>query len=293
MTWPCCFHAPVWFGGIVKGSHVGMRDRVRWSTLPQTSAPVRTVLGRHAATQVSVSNLRKRGTSSEWRPGSQWSMRANEGQKQKVKLAVMVSGGGRSLENICARIADGQLTGCEIRVVLASKQSAGAIQKAERYGIPAQVLRQCDFDNNTEAFSDAISALLDEYGIDLVVLAGWMHFYLIPQRYEGKVLNIHPSLIPSFCGKGYYGNRVHEAVLKFGAKVTGCTVHFADNKYDHGPIILQKAVEVKDTDTVDELAARVFESEKEALPEAIQLFTDNRLAIEGRMIRIRSTTLST
>lgn len=213
MTWPCCFHAPVWFGGIVTGSHVGMRDRVRWSTLPQTSAPVRTVLGRHAATQVSVSNLRKRGTSSEWRPGSQWSMRANEGQKQKVKLAVMVSGGGRSLENICARIADGQLTGCEIRVVLASKQSAGAIQKAERYGIPAQVLRQCDFDNNTEAFSDAISALLDEYGIDLVVLAGWMHFYLIPQRYEGKVLNIHPSLIPSFCGKGYYGNRVHEAVV--------------------------------------------------------------------------------
>lgn len=130
-----------------------------------------------------------------------------------LKIAVLISGGGRSLENICERIEAGTLTGCEISVVIASKKSAGGIQRAERFGIPTRVLRMRDFDNNTELFSCKVSNLLDEFSVDLVVLAGWMHFYLIPPRYEGKVINIHPSLIPAFCGKGYYGQRVHDAVV--------------------------------------------------------------------------------
>lgn len=130
------------------------------------------------------------------------------------KLAILVSGGGRSLENICERIERRMLTGCQVSVVIASKNTAGAIEKAERFGIPTRVVRFKDFERSSERFSDALSVILDEFGVDLVVLAGWMHFYLIPPRYEGKVINIHPSLIPAFCGKGYFGHHVHEAVVR-------------------------------------------------------------------------------
>lgn len=130
-----------------------------------------------------------------------------------MKVAVLISGSGRSLENLCERINAGTLTGCNISLALASKKSAGGIARAENFGIPTRVLRLRDFDDNSEQFSDSISNLLDEFAVDLVVLAGWMHFYLIPPRYEGKVINIHPSLIPAFCGKGYYGHRVHDAVV--------------------------------------------------------------------------------
>lgn len=126
-----------------------------------------------------------------------------------------MSGGGRSLENICEKIDAGTLTCCSVSLVIASKKTAGAIEKAGRRAIPTSVLRLQDFERDTAQFSDAISDMLDEYNIDLVVLAGWMHFYLIPPRYEGKVVNIHPSLIPAFCGKGYYGHRVHEAVVSY------------------------------------------------------------------------------
>mmetsp|Transcript_12300 Transcript_12300/g.50655 ORF Transcript_12300/g.50655 Transcript_12300/m.50655 type:complete len:121 (+) Transcript_12300:738-1100(+) len=113
-----------------------------------------------------------------------------------------------------------------------------------------------------------------------------MHFYRIPDRYLGKVVNIHPSLIPAFCGKGYYGERVHRAVLDFGAKITGCTVHFADNEYDHGPIILQRSVPVEEDDDDESLAARVFESEKLALPDALRLLAEDRVIIDGRRVKI-------
>eukprot|EP00177_Eucheuma_denticulatum_P005542 GFKZ01010076.1.p2 GENE.GFKZ01010076.1~~GFKZ01010076.1.p2 ORF type:complete len:123 (-),score=14.77 GFKZ01010076.1:1386-1754(-) len=119
-----------------------------------------------------------------------------------------------------------------------------------------------------------------------------MHFYLIPTRYEGKVINIHPSLIPAFCGKGYYGIRVHQAVVDFGAKITGCTVHLADNKYDHGPIILQRPVPVLASDSADDLAARVFQTEMEVLPEAIQLFVDGNISVQGRHVHIISKPVS-
>lgn len=136
------------------------------------------------------------------------------------KLAVLVSGSGRSLENICERIDRGALTGCQVSLVIASKSTAGAIQKAERFGISTRVLRFKDFEKSIGLFSDAISSVLDEFGVDLVILAGWMHFYHIPPRYEGKVINIHPSLIPAFCGKGYYGHYVHQAVVSSSVPVT-------------------------------------------------------------------------
>ncbi|KAI0560038.1 Formyl transferase [Gracilaria domingensis] len=131
----------------------------------------------------------------------------------------MVSGSGRSLQNVCEQITSGQMEGCQVNLVIASKPTAGAISRAEHFGVPTRVVRQKDYDGNVESFSGAISHLLDEFKIDLVVMAGWMHFYLIPPRYDGKVINIHPSLIPSFCGKGYYGNLVHEAVVSCNDRI--------------------------------------------------------------------------
>lgn len=147
------------------------------------------------------------GTTRPVTPACTWTNEA------PAKVAILVSGGGRSLENICEKIDSAVVNGCKVSLVIASKKSAGAIEKAERRGIPTRVLRLRDFERSTELFSDAISNVLDEYDVDLVVLAGWMHFYLIPSRYEGKVINIHPSLIPAFCGKGYFGHHVHEAVV--------------------------------------------------------------------------------
>lgn len=130
-----------------------------------------------------------------------------------LRTGVLVSGGGRSLQNICERIEHGSLTGVTVSVVVASKSTAGALARAERFGIQTRVLEAKDYAKDTNDYSDAISNVLDEFKIDLVVLAGWIHFFMIPKRYMHKVINIHPSLIPSFCGKGYYGDRVHEAVV--------------------------------------------------------------------------------
>lgn len=142
------------------------------------------------------------------------SMSYSDNQHIKVfRIAVLVSGSGRSLQNLCERIHADHLHGCEISLVIASKPSAGALQRAENFGVPTRVIKQKDFNGNIDAFSEAISHVLDEFRVDLVIMAGWMHFYQIPARYDGRVINIHPSLIPSFCGKGFYGNRVHEAVV--------------------------------------------------------------------------------
>jgi formyltetrahydrofolate-dependent phosphoribosylglycinamide formyltransferase len=135
-------------------------------------------------------------------------------------------------------------------------------------------------------FSERVFNLCRQAQADLVCLAGFLQLLHIPDDFQGRVMNIHPSLIPAFCGKGYYGHHVHEAALAYGVKVSGCTVHFADNVYDHGPIILQRVVPVLDDDTPDTLAARVFEQESEAYPEAIHLFAEGRLRIEGRRVRI-------
>lgn len=143
---------------------------------------------------------------------------------EALKLAVLVSGSGRSVENLCESIEDGRLTRCKIALVIASKGRAGAIERVKRYGIHAHVIRPIDYGRDINRFSDAISNMLDDFSIDLVVMAGWMHFYLIPDRYFGKVLNIHPSLIPSFCGQGFYGSQVHEAVVRLICDLIQCTI---------------------------------------------------------------------
>jgi formyltetrahydrofolate-dependent phosphoribosylglycinamide formyltransferase len=139
---------------------------------------------------------------------------------------------------------------------------------------------------DTDAYSREIFDQCRRHGVDLVVMGGFLKQLTIPDDFARRVVNIHPALIPAFCGKGYYGHRVHEAVLEYGAKLSGCTVHFADNQYDHGPVILQKAVPVLDDDTPETLAARVFQAECEAYPEAIQLLAENRVRMEGRRVRI-------
>ena len=202
-----------------------------------------------------------------------------------VKLAVLLSGGGTTLENIFEHIAAGELD-AEVVVLGSSRADAFGLVRAERHGVPSFTVPSRDFRGDTPGFSQALFAELGRHEFDLLILAGFMCLLRIPDGYEGRVMNIHPALIPAFCGKGYYGHHVHEGVLAYGAKVSGCTVHFADNVYDHGPIIVQKAVPVLDGDTPDALAARVFEKECEAYPEAIRLFGEGRLRIEGRLCRV-------
>jgi formyltetrahydrofolate-dependent phosphoribosylglycinamide formyltransferase len=196
----------------------------------------------------------------------------------KLNLGVLLSGGGRTLSNIIDRIKKGRLS-AEVRVVVSSREDARGVVIAKKEGIDVFVVSPQQ--HKGDAFSEKITSILSKYEIDLVIMAGFLHLFKIPEKYQGKVFNIHPALIPSFCGKGYYGHYVHEAVLKSGVKVSGCTVHFADNIYDHGPIILQKIVPVMNDDTPQTLAERVFTAECEAYPEAIQLFAEGKLKIVG------------
>ncbi|MFH1707430.1 MAG: phosphoribosylglycinamide formyltransferase [Planctomycetota bacterium] len=202
-----------------------------------------------------------------------------------LKLGVLLSGSGTTLENLFERIERGKLDAA-VTVVVGSKRSAFGLERARKRGVPAEVVRPKDHDYPA-GFSDRITAILDRHEVDLVVLAGFMFLYRVPDRYAGRVMNVHPALIPAFCGQGFYGHLVHEAVLARGAKLTGCTVHFVDNAYDNGPIILQQAVPVTDDDTPDSLAMRVQAAEREAYPEAIGLYAAGRLVIEGRRVRIR------
>ena len=203
---------------------------------------------------------------------------------EAIDLAVLLSGSGRTLENFFKCIEGGRLD-ARVSVVIGSRADAYGLERARRHGVPAVVVAQREY-GDFEALSEAIAKALDEYPVDLVALAGFMCFFRVPEGLRGRVMNIHPALIPSFCGKGFYGHHVHEAVLACGCKVSGCTVHFADNEYDHGPIILQRTVPVLDDDTPDALAARVFEQECVAYPQAIQFFAEGRLKIEGPRVRI-------
>lgn len=204
-----------------------------------------------------------------------------------IRLAVLLSGGGTTLQNLLDRSADGRLS-ARVVLALSSRANAFGLRRAEAAGVPTAVVerKRCA---SAEEFSERIFARCREVRPDLVCLAGFLHLVQIPDDFLGRMMNIHPALIPAFCGKGFYGHRVHEAVLAHGVKVTGCTVHFADNVYDHGPIILQRTAPVLDDDTPETLAARVFEQECEALPEAIRLFAEGRLRIEGRRVRIAMT----
>jgi formyltetrahydrofolate-dependent phosphoribosylglycinamide formyltransferase len=167
--------------------------------------------------------------------------------------------------------------------VIASRV-CGGVDRAREAGLPVEVIPRKEFES-TPAFSEAVFAAIGD--VDLVVLAGFLSKLEIPERYRNRVMNIHPALIPAFCGRGMHGHHVHEAVLARGCKVSGCTVHFCDNEYDHGPIILQQTVPVLDDDTPETLAARVFAAECEAYPEAIRRFAAGRLEVVGRTVRTR------
>ena len=175
-----------------------------------------------------------------------------------MKMAVLLSGSGRTLDNFHERIATGAMQG-SIEVVLSNLPDALGLTKARNYGYPAFSAK----DNG------AINGILQEYGVELVLLAGYLKLYQPPPHLQRAVLNIHPSLIPSFCGAGMYGMRVHRAVKARGVKVTGCTVHFANEVYDEGPIVVQRCVALDDGDTPEDIAARVFAAECEAYPEAV------------------------
>jgi formyltetrahydrofolate-dependent phosphoribosylglycinamide formyltransferase len=198
-----------------------------------------------------------------------------------IRLGVLISGGGTTLVNFIEQIRSGALR-AEIPIVIANRPCAG-VDKARGAGLRCEVVPS-NGRKSTAEFSQEVFRLLCESKVDLVTLAGFLARIDIPDDFRERVLNIHPALIPSFCGKGMYGHHVHEAVLARGCRVSGCTVHFCDNIYDHGPIVLQRCVPVEDGDTPDTLAARVFRVECEAYPEAIRLFAAGRLRIEGSRV---------
>ncbi|MFT4105384.1 MAG: phosphoribosylglycinamide formyltransferase [Lacrimispora sp.] len=195
-----------------------------------------------------------------------------------LKIGVLVSGGGTNLQAVLDAIECGRIANAEVTVVISNNPNAYALERARNHGIDAFCISPGDFQER-EAFYHALLEKVDEYGLDLIVLAGFL--VTIPpamvQKYRNRIINIHPSLIPSFCGKGYYGLKVHEAVLERGVKITGATVHCVDEGTDTGPIILQKAVEVREGDTPESLQRRVMEeAEWQILPQAIAMIADRQ-----------------
>lgn len=205
-----------------------------------------------------------------------------------LKIAVCVSGGGTNLQAILDAIDNGTITNAEVKVVISNNKSAYALERAKNYGIENLCISPKDYPSR-EAFNETFLAKLDSYEVDLVVLAGFL--VVIPPKmietYRNRIINIHPSLIPSFCGTGYYGLKVHEGVLSRGVKVTGATVHFVDEGTDTGPIILQKAVEVEQDDTPEILQRRVMEqAEWIIMPKAIDLIANGRVSVVDGRVRI-------
>lgn len=195
--------------------------------------------------------------------------------KRPLRLGVLISGGGTTLQNLAECIGRGELN-ATIACVISSNRKAYGLVRAANLGLPAHTIVRKE-QPSTEAFSEAITATLQRYDVDLVVMAGFLSLWQIPEAFTERVMNIHPALIPKYCGKGMHGHHVHEAVLAAGEKESGCTVHFADNQYDHGPIILQLKCPVMPGDTADTLAARVFEQERRAYPEAIRRYIEGKL----------------
>ena len=204
-----------------------------------------------------------------------------------LKMAVLVSGGGTNLQAIIDAIESGKITNAEISVVISNNAGAYALKRAEKYGIEARCISPKQYESR-QAFNEALLEALQSYQVDLVVLAGCL--VVIPEimvkAYPNRIINIHPALIPSFCRTGYYGLKVHEAVLERGVKVTGATVHFVDEGTDTGPIILQKAVEVKEDDTPEVLQRRVMEqAEWVIMPQAIDLIANDRIQVVDGIVR--------
>ena len=205
-----------------------------------------------------------------------------------LKVAVLVSGGGTNLQAILDAIDEGRITNAQVDVVISNNPGAYALERAKGHGIEALCISPKDYESRA-AFNEAFLAKLDSYQVDLVVLAGFL--VVIPEqmiaRYRNRIINIHPSLIPSFCGKGFYGLKVHEAALGYGVKVSGATVHFVEADVDAGAIVMQRAGSVEDGDTPESLQARVLKAEHEILPLCVKLLCEGRVAKEGRKVYIR------
>ena len=201
-----------------------------------------------------------------------------------IQLAVLVSGSGTTLQNLIDQIAAKALD-ARIALVVGSRSDLAGLERARKAGLKTAVVDRRTFPTCAD-FSRQVFELCSEAGAELVCLAGWLCLLELPPQFVGRTMNIHPALLPSFGGKGMFGQRVHEAVLAHGCKVSGCTVHFVDSTYDSGPIIIQRTCPVLEDDTPRSLAHRVFEEEKIAYPQAIRLFQQGKLRIEGRRVRV-------
>jgi phosphoribosylglycinamide formyltransferase 1 len=205
------------------------------------------------------------------------------GRTERLRVAVLASGSGTTFENLVERSRDGRLP-ADVVALAVSSPAAFAKVRAERLGVPCTVLSAAAR-TDPAALGAEIGRFLADASAGLCAMAGFLRLWHIPSRWRGRVMNVHPALLPAFGGRGMYGHHVHEAVLASGAKVSGCTVHFCDDEYDHGPIVLQRTVPVLDDDTPDALGARVQEAERAAYPEAIALFAQGRLRVDGRRVR--------
>ncbi len=203
-----------------------------------------------------------------------------------LPIAVLISGGGTTLKNLIDRIQRGELP-VEVRLVISSRKSAGGLVFAENAEIPTLVIGRQAYPES-EAYRDAIFEPIRNSGAEYVVMGGFLQHLLIPSDFQNRVINIHPSLIPSFCGKGFYGLKVHQAAIDYGVKLSGCTVHFVDDHYDHGPVIIQRSCPVMADDTAESLQQRVFALECESLPQALHAMADRRVAVsaDGRRVML-------
>ena len=199
---------------------------------------------------------------------------------------MLISGGGTTLRNLIEKVDGGELDAC-IELVISSNPDARGLRHAHEAGIESRVIERRGAGDDA-AFSRTVFDACRGVDCQIAVMGGFLKFVTIPSDFEWRVVNIHPALIPAFCGQGFYGHHVHQSVLDYGAKVSGCTVHFVDNQYDHGPIILQRVVDVLEGDTAETLAARVFEAECEAYPEALRRIASGRLRTEGRRVIMAS-----
>lgn len=202
-----------------------------------------------------------------------------------LRLAVLLSGSGTTLQNLIDHSDAGTLD-ASVACVIASRASAFGLDRAAKHGIPALAITAGEFPD-PGARNEAVWAEVRRHNIDLVVLAGYMSLISVPGDFVNRIVNIHPALIPAFSGQGMFGQHVHEAVIQYGAKITGATVHFVDGAYDHGPIIMQEAIPVHDHDTAETLAERVQVLERKLYPKAIQMIAEGRVTVEGRRVRVR------
>lgn len=204
-------------------------------------------------------------------------------------IAVLVSGGGSNLQAIIDAIESGNITNANISIIVSSSDKAFALERAKRHNIKRVVLKKSDF-IDTEALDKALVEVLNNHNIDLVVLAGYLRILgkEVVSKYSNRIINVHPSLIPAFCGDGYYGLKVHQAALEYGAKVSGATVHFVNEITDGGAIIMQKAVYIEDDDTPETLQKRIMtEAEWKILPKTIDLLCNDKIEINSRKVRIK------